>query len=253
MLLRVMPSKPRSRGDRLAVEGKAAAGERAGAERQDVGAPARLAEALPIAREHLEIGEQVVRPQHGLRAAHVRVAGDHGVGIRAARARAARPSREQSSARTSVALLAQPQARIERDLLVAAAAGVDLVGDVAGALFQLADDQRVDVLVGGAFDRSRACRLRRESASKASTICARSSAVRMPTRSSARAKACEPRMSQSISRRSKSQRAAEALEDLARVRFQSVRPRASFRPSASVIAEVSGAPRSASAISSVWS
>src|ERR1035441_2620132 len=42
-------------GHGLAVEGKAAAGECAGTERENVGAAARLFEALPIAQEHLEV------------------------------------------------------------------------------------------------------------------------------------------------------------------------------------------------------
>ena len=67
--------------DGLAVEGETAAGKRARAERHHVGAAARFAEALAIAREHLEIRQQIVRPEHGLGAAQMRVAGDHGVGI----------------------------------------------------------------------------------------------------------------------------------------------------------------------------
>src|SRR5262245_10721817 len=51
----------------------------------------------------------------------------------------------------SSALFANPHARIERDLLVAAAAGVDLVGNRARLLLQLPYDQRVHVLVGGAL------------------------------------------------------------------------------------------------------
>ena len=70
---------------------EAAAGQRARAERHHVGAAAGFAEALVIAREHFEIGQQVVRPEHGLRAAQMRVAGDDGVGILARRDRAARP------------------------------------------------------------------------------------------------------------------------------------------------------------------
>src|SRR5580693_5622197 len=44
-----------------------------------------------------------------------------------------------------VALIAQPQPRVERDLLVAAAASVDLVGERAHALLQFADDETVYV------------------------------------------------------------------------------------------------------------
>ncbi len=49
------------------------------------------------------------------------------------------------------ALFAQPHAGIEGDLFVAAAAGVDLIGDGAGALLEFADDEGMDVLIGGAF------------------------------------------------------------------------------------------------------
>src|SRR5205085_7362706 len=44
-----------------------------------------------------------------------------------------------------------PEARIQRDLLVAAAPGVDLAGHPAGALLEFADDQCVDVFIGGAL------------------------------------------------------------------------------------------------------
>jgi len=50
-----------------------------------------------------------------------------------------------------VNLIAQPQADIQRDLLIAAAAGVDLVGDGAHALLELADDEGVDIFVGRPF------------------------------------------------------------------------------------------------------
>ena len=81
MLLRVTPAKPRSRAMASRSKGKplpASAPEPSG---RTIGAAAGFAEALPIAREHFEVGQQIVRPEHRLRAAHVRVAGDHGVGI----------------------------------------------------------------------------------------------------------------------------------------------------------------------------
>ena len=108
--------------------------------------------ASPNARNrarHFEIRQQVVRPQDGLRAPHMRVAGNHGIGIlrRQIEQRRITPA---SSSRSPVAFLAQPEPRIERDLFVAAAAGVDLVRHRAGPLLQLADDQRVDVFIGRA-------------------------------------------------------------------------------------------------------
>ena len=91
MLLRVMAVESEVLRDGLAVEGEAAAGQRARSERQHVRAQPRLAEPLPIAREHFEIRQQVMRPQHRLRAAQMRVAGDDRVRIRRRRARAAPP------------------------------------------------------------------------------------------------------------------------------------------------------------------
>jgi hypothetical protein len=77
----------------------------------------------------------------------VGVAGNDGVGI-------ARGQIEQRLHRAgqqrahAVALAAQPQAQVERNLLIAAAAGMDLIRHRAGMLLQLADHQRVDVFVG---------------------------------------------------------------------------------------------------------
>jgi len=135
--------------DRFPVEGETAAGQRAGAEREHVGAGASLGEALAVAGEHFEIGQEVVRPQDRLRAAHVGIAGDHGVGIPGREFHQGRHQLRQQSA-DAVALRAQPEARIERDLLVAAAPGVDLVGHLAGPFLQFADDERVDVFVRSA-------------------------------------------------------------------------------------------------------
>ena len=55
------PSMPQRLGDGLAVERVAGAGERGRAERQAVGARAHVGHALGVAREHLDVGEQVVR------------------------------------------------------------------------------------------------------------------------------------------------------------------------------------------------
>src|ERR1017187_2586911 len=135
MLLKVTAAKPRSR---------------AGAERQEIGAAAGFAEAFPIAGEHLEPGEQIVRPEDGLRAAHMGVAGDHGIGIPGGEIEERAHHADQEGTH-GVRFLAQPEPRIERHLFVAAAAGVDLVGHLAGPLPQFADDQSVHVFVGGAI------------------------------------------------------------------------------------------------------
>ena len=64
-----------------AIEGKAAAGQRAGTQREEIGAAPGFGEAFPIAREHFEISEQVVGPKDRLCTPHVRIAGNHGVGM----------------------------------------------------------------------------------------------------------------------------------------------------------------------------
>ena len=224
-----MPSKPRSRGDGLAVEGKAAAGEGAGAERQNVGAAARLFEALPIAQEHLEIGEQVVRPEHGLRAAHVGVSGNDGAGVHLREPE--QVAHDGAEQRLQVgALFAQPHAGIERDLLIAAAAGVDLVGDVAGALLEFADDQRVDVLVGGALVEAgvpASARICVEGCRRFGRALRRSECRPAPGR--ARRPASRGYRNRSSGDRSGA--SCRSARRPRRVRFQSVRPRASFRPS----------------------
>ena len=112
--------------------------------------PAGLAEPLPIAREHLEIRQQVVRPQYRLGAPHVCITGNRRAGVRLPQIEQRAHQAAQQGAR-AVAFLAQPESRIERNLLVAAAAGVDFIGHGAGALLQLPYDQRVNVLVRGAF------------------------------------------------------------------------------------------------------
>ncbi len=157
MLLRGDAGKGKLPGNRLAVEGEAAAGERAGAERKNVGARAGLGQAFVIAGEHFKIREQVMRPQDGLGAAQMRVAGYDGGGIGvSALEQGVHQGMEQRE--DPADLSTQPQPRVERDLLVAAAAGMDLIGKAAGALLQLANDQRVNVFVGGAVEEARLLR-----------------------------------------------------------------------------------------------
>ena len=53
-----------------------------------------------------------------------------------------------------VAFIAQPEPRVERDLLVAAAAGVNLVGQRADALFEFADDEGMNVFICCTIEKS---------------------------------------------------------------------------------------------------
>ena len=60
-------------------------GQGAGAERHHVDSAADLPETLVIARKHLEIGQQVMRPQHRLGPPRVGIARDEGVRVVARR------------------------------------------------------------------------------------------------------------------------------------------------------------------------
>src|SRR5262249_43669143 len=137
-----------------AVERESTAGQRAGPEGQHIGAAAGFEKALAIAREHFEIGEQVVRPEHGLSAAKVRVAGNDGVRI-LAREIEKRAQHSVQAAENCVDLFPQPESDVERNLLVAAAPGMNLVGEAADAVLEAADDERVDVFVGGVVEEPR--------------------------------------------------------------------------------------------------
>src|SRR6185369_11116478 len=119
--------------------------ERGGAERQPVGARADLAHPLGVAREHLDVREQVVRERDRLRDLQVREAGQDGLGVlRCELDERALHVAEQHADRLD--LLAQPQPHVGRDLVVARAAGVQLLTGVAGELDQARLDVEVDVL-----------------------------------------------------------------------------------------------------------
>ena len=90
-----------------------------------------------------------MRPQHRLRPPRVGVAGNDRLRITPGHRQQGGHQFDQQTGR-AVDLLAQPEPDIQRDLIVAAAAGVDLFSDGTRAFFELADHQRVDVLVVGA-------------------------------------------------------------------------------------------------------
>ncbi len=75
------PSKPSSCGHEFAVDRVGGAGQRGGAERQAVDALAAVGEALGIAAEHFEIGQQVMAESDRLGDLQVGEAGHDGVGV----------------------------------------------------------------------------------------------------------------------------------------------------------------------------
>ena len=95
----------------------------------------------------------------GLRAAQMRIARDHGLPDTCRARSSSAPIKSAQQVQGAIDFLAQPQPHIERYLLVAAAPGVDLVRERADLLFELADDERVDVFVGRAVEKVRRSRL----------------------------------------------------------------------------------------------
>ena len=101
--LGVTPSKPSSRGDHPAVSVEVDAGQRAGAERQVSVLRGGEREALAIARQHPDVGQQVMDEIDGLRALQVRVAGQQPVRCRLAASITPRTSSMRAAARTGLA------------------------------------------------------------------------------------------------------------------------------------------------------
>ena len=109
-----------------------------------------------VAREHPDVGQQVVGQAHGLRALQVGVAGQQRVEVRP------RPERQQRLGQRPAAPRparrrgrADVEQRVGGDLVVAAAGGVQAPAGVADQLGEAALHRRVDVLVAG--ERRRSC------------------------------------------------------------------------------------------------
>ncbi len=132
----------------LAVDGEAGAGQRGGAERQPVDAPAAVGEALAVALEHRHVGEQVMAERDRLRHLQVRVAGHDQRGV-ARRLREQRALERRDELADLVDRGAQPKAQIGGHLVVARARRVQPLARVAGERREPALDGDVHVLVVG--------------------------------------------------------------------------------------------------------
>jgi hypothetical protein len=139
----------------LPIDREGGAGERRRAERRFVQPLAAIGEARAVAREHLDIGEEVMAEGDGLRTLQMREAGHHGVeigvGLR----------RERGLQRTELSIhrvdrVAHEEAEVGRHLVVPRARGVESSGRLADDLLQPRLDVHVDV-----FERAR----KREAAS----------------------------------------------------------------------------------------
>jgi len=128
----------------LAVQRVAGAGQRRAAQRQPVGAPAHVGQALGVARKHLDISQQMVRKTHRLRHLEVGKAGhDHFHMLLGHLDQGALQLLQQRL--QGVDLVAQPQAHVGGHLVVAAAAGVQALAGVAHELRQARFDVQVYV------------------------------------------------------------------------------------------------------------
>ena len=133
-----------------AIDGKATSGERTGAERRDGGTAQRILDPATVTMEHLNIGEEVMGQEDGLRALRVRVAGHHRIdmllGTDDQRGLERGDRFEQLRSGPS-----HVQAQIERDLVITAAACMELSTQRAQLFAEALFDQHMDVLaVGGA-------------------------------------------------------------------------------------------------------
>jgi hypothetical protein len=134
-------------GDGAAVDLPVDAGEGARAERHHRGAVERELEAEDVAREHPEVGEEVVPEVDGLGALEVGVAGHRPVAVALGEV--------EQAGHAGAAELDRPQGvrlddhrDVGRDLIVAGAAGVELAGQGPNLVLEQALDRHVDVLVG---------------------------------------------------------------------------------------------------------
>ena len=134
-------------GDERAIQRQRGTGNRAAAERADVHARVAVPKPLAIAFEHLDVGEQMVREINGLRALQMRVAGNEHAGIFFAE-RDERALQIGDFAEQQSNFIAQPEAHVERDLVVAGAGGVEF-GAGGNAPGQLRLDVHVDVFEFG--------------------------------------------------------------------------------------------------------
>ena len=127
------------------VDRQRAPRQRAGPERRDVRAREALREALEVAGEPPVVREEVVAQGHRLRALEVRVARHGGLQVLRREGEEARLEAEDLGL-GDMDRLAQPEALVERDLVVARARGVDLGADGPEELGEADLEVRVHVL-----------------------------------------------------------------------------------------------------------
>ncbi len=131
--------------DELAVQDDGRSGQRARSERHHVDAAEGVAEALLVALEHLEVGEEVVGEKDRLAALEVGVARHHRGGM-VHREGEERVLERGEAVVDRLHLMAAIEADVEGDLVVAAAGGVQLRPGGTDLLGEGPLDVHVDVL-----------------------------------------------------------------------------------------------------------
>ena len=137
--------KAQGRGGHVAVDGEGGAGQGGGPQGALVHPRPGVGEAGGVAAEHLHIGHQVVAEGHRLGRLKVREARDQGVGVGGGLPHQGALQR-LDLADGAVAGLADPEAEIERDLVIARTRRVQAPGRWADQLAQPGLDVQVNVL-----------------------------------------------------------------------------------------------------------
>ncbi len=128
----------------MPINGEGRSGERRSPERAFVHPPARIGETAPVARQHLDISEQMVAESDRLRRLQMGEAGHHGGGLRQ-RLFGECALQIRDLPIDLVQRVAHPQAHVGRDLIIARAGGVKPARRLADNLLQPAFDIHVDV------------------------------------------------------------------------------------------------------------
>ena len=135
-------------GGHVAVDGERGAGQGGAAQRADVDAAAAIAEPFPIAQRHLEPSEQMVRERDRLRDLQMREARHRRGRVRGGQVQ--QPGAEvRELAVDGVDLVAQPQARVGGDLIIARARRVQFLAGVSHERRQPRLDVHVNIFKGG--------------------------------------------------------------------------------------------------------
>jgi hypothetical protein len=135
------------RRGRGAVQRVASTGQRPGAKRRDVEAPLRIGQAATVPLQHLDIGEEVVREQHGLGRLDVGGAGQDGVAFALGQVHEGLLQRHDRGVQPPDGP-ARPEPQVRGDLVVPRPTGVELAAKAPDALGEHRLEVHVDVFEG---------------------------------------------------------------------------------------------------------